>query len=115
MVRDLQVGPEGTSVTLQPGADPETQTTSISGWVLDPDGLPIEGIRVTLSQRSSNRFDQSRTDGQGRFSFEGVIAGLGEFERAHGTVDQLDAQASLELADALARRRLADTEQLRGF
>ena len=48
---------------------------SISGTVVDPTGAPVAGARVRLSREDPSLSQEAVSDGDGQFSFEGVVPG----------------------------------------
>lgn len=59
---------QGASLTILPGG-----LTALAGRILDTDGLPVEGVTLSLGGRST------RTDAAGNFLLEDVPAGLDQF------------------------------------
>jgi hypothetical protein len=58
------------------GAFAQTPTGSISGTVLDSQGLPVEGANVTLSNQGTNYTYTATTSSTGGFQFTRIDAGL---------------------------------------
>ncbi len=56
------------------------------GVVVDPDGTPIEGVRVSLQRSdrgSAARWGEDRTDDEGRFEFVGLLPGPHRVQLRH--------------------------------
>src|SRR6202035_3934536 len=54
----------------------QTPTASIVGTVLDPQGLPVEGANVTLTNQGTNYVYTTVTSSTGGFQFARMDAGL---------------------------------------
>jgi hypothetical protein len=54
----------------------QTPTASIVGTVLDPQGLPVEGATVTLTNQGTNYVYSTTTSSAGSFQFSSIDSGL---------------------------------------
>src|SRR5216684_7928104 len=54
----------------------QTPTASIVGTVLDPQGLPVEGANVTLTNQGTNYSYNTTTSSTGAFQFSSIDSGL---------------------------------------
>src|SRR5882724_2720961 len=54
----------------------QTPTASIVGTVLDPQGLPVEGANVTLTNQGTNYTYNTTTSSTGAFQFARMDSGL---------------------------------------
>lgn len=54
----------------------QTPTASIVGTVLDPQGLPVEGANVTLTNQGTNYAYNTTTSSTGAFQFSSIDSGL---------------------------------------
>jgi hypothetical protein len=54
----------------------QTPTASIVGTVLDPQGLPVEGANVTLTNQGTNYTYNTATSSTGGFQFSSIDSGL---------------------------------------
>src|ERR1700747_3173946 len=54
----------------------QTPTASIVGTVLDPQGLPVEGANVTLTNQGTNYTYKTTTSSTGAFQFSSIDSGL---------------------------------------
>ena len=57
-------------------ASAQTPTASIVGTVLDPQGLPVEGANVTLTNQGTNYSYNTTTSSTGAFQFSSIDSGL---------------------------------------
>jgi hypothetical protein len=57
-------------------ASAQTPTASIVGTVLDPQGLPVEGANVTLTNQGTNYSYNTTTSSTGGFQFSSIDSGL---------------------------------------
>jgi len=57
-------------------ASAQTPTASIVGTVLDPQGLPVEGANVTLTNQGTNYTYNTTTSSTGAFQFSSIDSGL---------------------------------------
>src|SRR5882762_9538036 len=57
-------------------ASAQTPTASIVGTVLDPQGLPVEGANVTLTNQGTNYAYNTTTSSTGAFQFSSIDSGL---------------------------------------
>jgi hypothetical protein len=63
-------------LALSGGASGQTPTASIVGTVLDPQGLPVEGANVTLTNQGTNYTYNTKTSSTGAFQFSSIDSGL---------------------------------------
>ena len=75
LARTVRVPVDGVTVTLQRPSQDARDGVRLSGRVLDRDGFGIDGIRLTLTEDSSPRREQTRSDVDGAFVFFGLSAG----------------------------------------
>jgi len=69
-LKDLRgEAPGPLSVKLQPCG-------SISGRMVDPDGLPLAGVFVNVDDRHGGGYHFAKMDKEGRFRIEGLVPGL---------------------------------------
>src|SRR5262245_10428150 len=54
----------------------QTPTASIVGTVLDPQGLPVEGANVTLTNQGTNYTYGTATSSTGAFQFASIDSGI---------------------------------------
>src|SRR5260370_26168232 len=54
----------------------QTPTASIVGTVLDPQGLPVEGANVALTNQGTNYTYNTTTSSTGGFQFSSIDSGL---------------------------------------
>src|ERR1700731_4693379 len=54
----------------------QTPTASIVGTVLDPQGLPVEGANVALTNQGTNYTYKTTTSSTGAFQFSSIDSGL---------------------------------------
>src|SRR6266436_8793132 len=57
-------------------ASAQTPTASIVGTVLDPQGLPVEGANVTLTNQGTNYAYNTTTSSTGGYQFASIDPGL---------------------------------------
>jgi hypothetical protein len=63
-------------LALSGGVSGQTPTASIVGTVLDPQGLPVEGANVTLTNQGTNYTYNTKTSSTGAFQFSSIDSGL---------------------------------------
>lgn len=73
-VQFLYTGPNAIQKNVQPGAINVTRVAVIRGRVLDAEGVPLGGVRVSILGRSAYGFTLTRADGM----FDLAVSGGGE-------------------------------------
>ena len=78
-----------------PGAPRDQNVAAIAGTVLDPDGHVVAGARVTLLHAMA-QLEERHTNSEGKFQFEGLLAGNYQVVATAAGFDQLPIEIVLQ-------------------
>ena len=89
--------PAQTSNTSAPpsSAPHDQKPASIAGTVFDPDGRVVAGARVTLLHAMA-QLEERETNSEGKFQFEGLLAGTYQIVSTSANFDQYPVEINLQ-------------------
>jgi outer membrane cobalamin receptor len=89
--------PAQTSNTSAPAssAPHDQKAASIAGTVFDPDGRVVAGARVTLLHAMA-QLEERETNSEGKFQFEGLLAGTYQIVSTSANFDQYPVEINLQ-------------------
>jgi thiol-disulfide isomerase/thioredoxin len=57
----------------------DSKSSAVNGIVVGEDGIPIPGVELSIGGTGAIASTVAKTDSQGRYRFEGLVSGLGDF------------------------------------